>query len=42
MPQAWGPASIADEVAKLYELVQRGVISASEFQAAKAKLLRRV
>ena len=41
-PQSWGPASVADEVAKLYELVQRGVISGEEFQAAKSKLLRRV
>jgi membrane protein YdbS with pleckstrin-like domain len=42
MPQTWGPASVADEVAKLYELVERGVISGEEFQAAKTKLLRRV
>ena len=40
--QGWGPASVADEVAKLYELVERGVISGEEFQAAKSKLLRRV
>jgi uncharacterized membrane protein YdbT with pleckstrin-like domain len=38
----WGPASVADEVAKLYELVERGVISGDEFQAAKSRLLRRV
>jgi membrane protein YdbS with pleckstrin-like domain len=40
--QGWGPVSVADEVAKLYELVERGVISGEEFQAAKSKLLRRV
>jgi len=43
LPQSWGgPTSVADEVAKLYELVERGVISGEEFQAAKSRLLRRV
>src|SRR5205823_4750760 len=44
LPQSgWGgPASVADEVAKLYDLLERGVISGEEFQAAKSRLLRRV
>lgn len=43
LPQSWGgPSSVADEVAKLYDLLERGVISREEFQSAKSRLLRRV
>jgi uncharacterized membrane protein YdbT with pleckstrin-like domain len=43
LPQSWGgPVSVADEVAKLYDLLERGVISRDEFQSAKSRLLRRV
>ena len=37
--QAAGPASSADELARLAGLRDKGVLSESEFQAAKAKVL---
>jgi uncharacterized membrane protein YdbT with pleckstrin-like domain len=38
----WGPASVADELTKLHQLVTQGVLTVEEFQSAKARLLRRV
>jgi uncharacterized membrane protein YdbT with pleckstrin-like domain len=39
---SWGPASVADELTKLYQLMERGVLSDEEFRAVKARLLGRV
>ena len=37
-----GPASVADELTKLHQLVSQGVLTEDEFRTAKARLLRRV
>jgi uncharacterized membrane protein YdbT with pleckstrin-like domain len=39
---AWGPASVAEELNKLYQLVGRGILTEDEFRAVKNRLLRRV
>jgi uncharacterized membrane protein YdbT with pleckstrin-like domain len=40
--ERWGPASVADELTKLHQLVERGVLTGDEFDHAKTRLLRRV
>lgn len=43
LPNAgWGPTSVADELTKLHQLLQQGVLTEEEFQTAKARLLHRV
>jgi hypothetical protein len=39
--QAAAPISIADEIAKLADLRDRGIITAAEFEEQKARLLAR-
>ena len=38
-PAAPGPASVADEIAKLETLFQKGTITQAQFEAQKQKLL---